>query len=110
MKKNFKKKSNKYFLNLFLAISFSALIIFPTKAESNFNVKEIVWNGNNVLVIKIPPNLNILPAASLPGHSVKDWAKIEGGIAAINGGYFNHSDGWPVSKVLVNGVSKTEPE
>jgi exopolysaccharide biosynthesis protein len=94
---------------LFLILIFF-LITLPTQAKSELQVKEFSWRDNKVQVIIIPATANILPAAARPGLTVLNWSERKGAIAAINGGYFNHSDGWPVSKVMVNGKAVTNPE
>ncbi|MDB5096354.1 MAG: hypothetical protein JWM80_775 [Cyanobacteria bacterium RYN_339] len=50
------------------------------------------------------------PAASRPGKSVAAFVAENHALAGINGGYFNHSDGWPVSHVTVAGRPITAPE
>src|SRR5687767_3798080 len=97
---------------LFVFISFSGLFAMNKAAESEpgITAKQFSWKGNKVQLIIVQPGAKVLPVASRPGRSVVFWAKTTGALAAINGGYFNHSDGWPVSTVIVDGVKKTDPE
>jgi len=100
----------------------SALIILSVSGQGYTNISDKVeaktiiqargffWKGNKVQVLIIPGFAKVRPVVSRPGNTVPDWAKLEGAVAAINGGYFNHSDGWPVSQVIADGIKKTNPE
>jgi hypothetical protein len=70
----------------------------------------LTFRGAPVRVLLIPAGARVKPIASNPGRTVLAWAKKTGALAAINGGYFNHSDGAPVSHVIVDGLSVTRPE
>jgi hypothetical protein len=63
-----------------------------------------------VHTLTIPRGATVTPVARRPGRTVASWLAASGGSAAINGGYFNHSDGWPVSRVVAGGVALTEPD
>jgi uncharacterized protein YigE (DUF2233 family) len=96
-----------FLLTIFFIID--KMMLLPVSAAV-FKVKEFVIEGNKGIVLTFLPPFKLSPAASRPGQTVNVWAKTEGAIAVINGGYFNHSDGFPVSHVIVNGEKKTEPE
>ncbi|MEB3197001.1 MAG: phosphodiester glycosidase family protein [Candidatus Sericytochromatia bacterium] len=60
--------------------------------------------------MRLPPGAKVRPVAATPGASLPDWLKRVGGVLAINGGYFNHSDGVAVSHVGTDGHWLTHPE
>lgn len=62
-----------------------------------------------VHTLTIPAGAHVVPVARRPGRTVPGWLAASHGSAAINGGYFNHSDGWPVSRVVAGGVALTDP-
>lgn len=66
-------------------------------------------DGVPVHTLTIPAGALVRPVARRPGRTVPGWLAAAGGMAAINGGYFNHSDGWPVSRVVARGVALTDP-
>jgi hypothetical protein len=55
-----------------------------------------------------PPGTRVVPATGTL-RSVPDWLRQTGALAAINGGFFNHSDGGPVSHVRVAGQLQDDP-
>ncbi|MFN3430716.1 MAG: phosphodiester glycosidase family protein [Candidatus Sericytochromatia bacterium] len=65
--------------------------------------------GTVAHVLTVPASTRVKPVAARPGKTVPGWAQQAGAVAAINGGYFNHSDGWPVSHVLADGRALTNP-
>jgi len=69
----------------------------------------MVIGGAPVHTLTIPRRAAVRPVARRPGRTVPGWLATTKGTAAINGGYFNHSDGWPVSRVVAGGVALTEP-
>lgn len=65
--------------------------------------------GTVAHVLTVPAGARVKPVAARPGKTVPGWVRHAGAIAAINGGYFNHSDGWPVSHVAADGRTLTNP-
>jgi hypothetical protein len=61
-------------------------------------------------VLTVAPGTPVRPAAARPGKTVAAFVAENHALAGINGGYFNHSDGWPVSHVRVAGRTVTNPE
>lgn len=71
--------------------------------------RELRWDGAPVHALVIPAGSRVRPVARRPGRTVPAWRAEAKALAAINGGYFNHSDGWPVSHVIAGGVPLTDP-
>lgn len=69
----------------------------------------LTWEGAPVHALVVPAGARVRPVARRPGRTVPAWRAEAGAIAAINGGYFNHADGWPVSHVVVDGEALTAP-
>ncbi len=82
--------------------SLPAAAVAPTHAT-------LSWDGAPVHTLVVPAGARVRPVARRPGRTVPAWRAATGAIAAINGGYFNHSDGWPVSHVVVDGEALTAP-
>ena len=69
----------------------------------------VAVGGTTAHVLTVPAGATVVPVARRPGRTVPEWARASGAIAAINGGYFNHSDGHPVSHVVADGRALTDP-
>ncbi|HEY9722634.1 MAG TPA: phosphodiester glycosidase family protein [Oscillatoriaceae cyanobacterium] len=87
-------------------------LVFALPAQAAMNLRHVtlVWDGANAQVLVVPHGARVVPVARRPGRTVPGWVRASGAIAGINGGYFNHSDGWPVSHVLADGRALTDPE
>jgi hypothetical protein len=97
----------KFISFLFLFITF---LNFQVKGSELFIHRKLSWNSNTVHIIEIKNGAALCPAVEKTGLTVPEFVKKFGAVAAINGGYFNHSDGWPVSHVIINGLLTTKPE
>ena len=93
-----------------LALLALAAVARPVPAAPTLVHRALDFRGAHVELLALPAGARVRPAAHRPGHAVLDWARREGAIAAINGGFFNHSDGYPVSHVVANGRALTRPE
>lgn len=94
-----------------LAIALVALACaWPARAATAVRHVTLQWDGASVQVLDVPHGARVVPVARRPGRTVPGWVADTGAIAGINGGYFNHSDGWPVSHVLADGRALTDPE
>jgi hypothetical protein len=82
----------------------------PAHAAGAVAHRQLTVAGVEAHVLTVSPGADVRPLAHRPGRTVPAWAKGSGAIAAINGGYFNHSDGWPVSHVMADGRALTDPE
>lgn len=71
--------------------------------------QQLRWRGVEAHVVRVPAGARVVPVARRPGRTVPAFARAEGAIAAINGGYFNHSDGQPVSHVVRDGRALNDP-
>lgn len=65
-----------------------------------WTVESLTWQGHPAKILTIPRGWRVVPHAHRPGRTVFEWLRFDGVVAAINGGYFNHSDGFPVSHVF----------
>jgi hypothetical protein len=68
------------------------------------------WHGSLVHFIEVPAGMRVYPVAAPKGLTLEAFVQHDHALAGINGGYFNHSDGWPVSHVQVGGRAVTDPE
>lgn len=93
-----------------LAGALVAALSLPVSAAGAIAHKTLMVNGVEAHVLTVSPGADVRPLAHRPGRTVPSWAKSAGAVAAINGGYFNHSDGWPVSHVMADGKALTDPE
>ncbi|MNS28041.1 hypothetical protein D3C72_600060 [compost metagenome] len=87
----------------------SALAAAPAVSKPNLTHRTIAAFGTVAHVLTVPEGACVAPVAARPGKTVPGWVRHAGAIAAINGGYFNHSDGWPVSHVTADGRALTNP-
>lgn len=86
------------------------LLAGPAHAAGPVAHSQLSYHGCQVHVLTVAPGTPVRPAARRPGKTVAAFVAENHALAGINGGYFNHSDGWPVSHVLVSGRSITDPE
>jgi hypothetical protein len=93
---------------LILAVALGASA--PAVAAPGVTHRCIREGAVEVHVLTVPKGASVHPVAARPGKTVPGWARASGAVAAINGGYFNHSDGWPVSHVTIAGRAATDPE
>lgn len=90
------------------------LLIGVTSADAASNAPgalqpvRLVMHGAPLWVMVWPRGTRVLPATGTL-RSVPDWLRETGAVAAINGGFFNHSDGGPVSHVRVDGQLRDDP-
>lgn len=97
-------------MRAFLALAALATAFAAAPASASAPVHEaMAFDGAPVHVLTIPAGARVRPVARRPGRTVPGWLAEAKGVAAINGGYFNHSDGWPVSHVVEDGVELTNP-
>ena len=82
---------------------------FGASAPVGLRVRPMSFEGAPVLVLHVTSGAKILPVAGRPGKTVLEWARSRHAEAAINGGYFNHSDGFAVSAVRADGKPLTHP-
>lgn len=78
-------------------------------ASENIAHKQITWNNSIVHIINIPKNFDIKPVINKERITLKEFLLIEKAKTGINGGFFNYSDGFPVSYIYINGKLKAEP-
>ena len=86
----------------------AALAAGPVAAQSSPH-QALAWEGAPVHAVVVPAGSRVRPLARRPGRTVPAWRAEAGAIAAINGGFFNHSDGWPVSHVAADGQVLADP-
>lgn len=98
---------NKLFINSLLVSTILACIL-PAEAKNSHYIKN--YSGNIIHIIKVDKNSAIKTFAKRPGKNLYQIAKNNNAWGAVNGGYFNHSDGYPVSKVIVNSKLVENPE
>ncbi|MBC7476415.1 MAG: hypothetical protein H7263_19195, partial [Candidatus Sericytochromatia bacterium] len=67
-------------------------------------------NGITINTLFIPSKYKILPAVKNHGSTLLSFVRDKKAIAGINGGYFNHSDGFPVSYVFINNIMQEDPK
>lgn len=79
-------------------------------ALANTNYYQTILLNKNVHVIKIDDPNKIKVVAKRPGSTVLQYVKNNKAWGGINGGFFNHSDGYPVSKIYINNVLVENPE
>lgn len=79
-------------------------------AQAGVSHTQLRYNGCEVHVLVVPAGSDVYPQASRPGKTLEAFVARHNAVAGINAGYFNHSDGWPVSHVLYHGVPQTHPE
>lgn len=68
----------------------------------------VVHAGAPVLVMRWAPGTRVVACAGAR-HTLQAWLRRSRGLAAINGGFFNHSDGGPVSHVVAGGRLVDDP-
>ena len=69
----------------------------------------LMWDRAPVHALRVPAGSRVRPVARRPGRTVPGWLAETKAVAAINGGFFNHSDGWPVSHVAGPEGALTDP-
>jgi hypothetical protein len=89
------------------ALAFAVAV--PAAAAPTVRHHVVAVAGTQAHVLTVPTQAAVRPVAARPGRTVPGWARHAGAVAAINGGYFNHSDGAPVSHVLADGKALTDP-
>ncbi|MFP5503721.1 MAG: phosphodiester glycosidase family protein [Candidatus Sericytochromatia bacterium] len=82
----------------------------PVTAAPSLAHRTLRWEGTQVHALLVPRGFEVRPVVASPGRTVEAWARAQGAMAAINGGFFNHSDGFPVSHVRIDGEARTRPE
>lgn len=95
---------NKIFLSLISLL----LVSLPVKAENTHTTK--ISFGNVVHIITIDDFKKIKPIAKRPGQSLFKYVSTNKAWGGINGGYFNHSDGFPVSKIYIDSNLVEDPK
>jgi hypothetical protein len=86
-----------------------ALAAAPAHAAAPVEHSARTYKGCQVHVLTVAPGTPVRPAVARPGKTVAEFVAQHHALAGINGGYFNHSDGFPVSHVRVAGRQVTEP-
>lgn len=97
---------------MFKMITFVITLFFIINAEvkaENIHLVEKHFN-NTVHIIKINQFEKIKTVAKRPGENIYSFVKKNKAWGGINGGYFNHSDGFPVSKVYINSILVEDPK
>lgn len=97
-------------MRLPLCLALLALTAAPAMAAPPVTHATLTWQGCRVEVLTVAPGTRVVPAVARPGKTLEAFVREHGALAGINGGYFNHSDGWPVSHVRVAGQLVTDPE
>jgi hypothetical protein len=92
-----------------VAACLSALAAAPAASGPAVTHRTVSAFGTVAHVLTVSAGARVEPVAARPGKTVPGWVRQAGAIAAINGGYFNHSDGWPVSHVAADGRTLTNP-
>lgn len=91
------------------ACALALLLAVPAVAAPGVRHHVVTVAGTQAHVLTVPAQATVKPVAARPGRTVPAWARHAGAVAAINGGYFNHSDGAPVSHVTADGKPLTDP-
>ena len=80
----------------------------PVAAGPSPGPAAVVHAGAPVLVMRWAPGTRVV-ARTGARHTLQGWLRRTRGMAAINGGFFNHSDGAPVSHVVSGGRLVDDP-
>jgi exopolysaccharide biosynthesis protein len=87
-------------------------IVFNINLVSFSQTKHFTKNyfNNIVHIIEVDDIEKIKPIAKRPGNNLYKFVSSNKSWGGINGGFFNYSDGYPVSKVYINSILIDEPE
>jgi hypothetical protein len=96
-------------LTAVIAAALSITTAIPALGGPGVAHRTVSAFGTVAHVLTVSAGARVKPVAARPGKTVPGWARHAGAIASINGGYFNHSDGWPVSHVTADGRALTNP-
>jgi len=82
----------------------------PVFAADHLKYHSFIFQNQRLHLIHVPKNYQLKPFAFDRGLILSDVVKRNGALAGINGGYFNHSDGQPVSQVIAEGKIIADPQ
>ncbi|MEK7432673.1 MAG: phosphodiester glycosidase family protein [Cyanobacteriota bacterium] len=102
------KKINLLFKSLFIIsfwIFFCLILInlnpiYAINLNENIQITKTTFKKTEISIITVPKNFKIKTLSSIKNQTLNDFFKDKNHIMAINGGYFNHSNGLSVSFVL----------